>query len=259
MQTTTTTFNHPQIPISSLQAKSMESQSPSNTIQVSSSLPDCLLPTQPPLLRLLLHPVASGCFGALGPFFNKQMGLGHYSNDSVLWKWVLNTQANLAVLWGLDLVFLVMMLAVNTLSVKHKMLSFKQAGSFLSTTIIFSVSVIISLLLDLLIATTTEEEFDISKGFKKGLALILIISGVFLISSESHQKDVTRGDKPSECNKEKAAKEIGVNRSAWAPQLDENSVLPSSGHNTTVVQIAAAEAIFQSCLQGHELVLQSSL
>src|SRR3990167_3443225 len=39
------------------------------------------------LPKLLIHPAVSGLFGALGPFFNKQIGFGEYSQTTMLRSW----------------------------------------------------------------------------------------------------------------------------------------------------------------------------
>jgi hypothetical protein len=183
----------PKVADTSYQTPSKKMSLPSKISSPSFTFPEdpakndpAIMPTSN-IMKLFTHPIASGLYGALGPFFNKQIGFGHYSDTSMLWRWAINYQVSIIFMWLADLAFLAAMLTVNTMAVKYKMLSFKRAGSFISNTIIFTVSVMSSLVLDLVLAVTSDNPLDDEKLFKRVLALILISTGVGLISIETQK------------------------------------------------------------------------
>ena len=114
--------------------------------------------------------VISALFGALGPFFNKQATLDPRSRVYSLF-----TDNNIA--WAIHpFNLLCIMLTMNTVSVKHKMLSYKNDGAFLGTSLIFSLGYLFSALLDIALGQSY-------MNWEKYIGVLSIIVGLMLITA----------------------------------------------------------------------------
>jgi hypothetical protein len=137
------------------------------------------------ILSSFLNPIFSGIFGALGPVFNKQVVLSSQPTDDKLLAHVMNiTNYPVITQVALNAIFIGLMLTVNTLSVKYKMLSFKYSGSFVGTAVIFSVSCFLSMMFDLIVISMKGKSVP-ANLIKQLLALVMICLGVGIIASES--------------------------------------------------------------------------
>jgi len=124
-------------------------------------------------MKFYKHAVRSAFYGALGPLFNKMTTsdpnskVGIFLAQQGLPPWTL---------WVFNVVCIILMLSVNTRSVKFKMLSFKEEGAFLGTTLIFSLGYFYSSVFGWVLG---EDFVPISKY----IGFALIIGGVIMISS----------------------------------------------------------------------------
>ena len=153
--------------------------------------------------------IISAFFGALGPFFNKQATTD--PNRLIVIK--LN---EFNMFWGIyiyNVVCIGLMLTMNTISVKHKMLSYKNDGAFLGTTLIFSLGFLFSAIFDAVIGES-------SMPPHKLLGVIMVIVGVMFITFNSEESgrekktqsvidvlDISISKKKHELAAEKAAQE----------------------------------------------------
>ena len=115
--------------------------------------------------------IISALFGALGPFFNKQATFNKTGRVySIL------SDANIAwAIYPFNLLCIALMLTMNTISVKHKLMSYKNDGAFLGTSLIFSLGYLFSSILDIAIGESYMPLY-------KYLGVVLIIFGVMLIT-----------------------------------------------------------------------------
>lgn len=135
--------------------------------------------------NILLNPLNSAVFGALGPLFNKQVVVSAEPTEDKILSYVMKYSLYpIAAQITLNIVFILLMLTVNTMSVKYKMLSFKYSGSFVSTAVIFSVSSFLSLIFDLIISWVKGEGIPTNLP-KQLIALLMICVGVTMIAGQS--------------------------------------------------------------------------
>jgi hypothetical protein len=123
----------------------------------------------------------SAFFGSLGPFFNKQATL---DKDRAIY--VFFTERNVAwAIYPFDIFCIILMLWVNTISVKYKMLSYKHDGAFLGTSLIFILMYVFSAGFDFLyegaVLTPT-----------KTVGALMMIAGIVLISLQEESDKVTK-------------------------------------------------------------------
>ena len=115
----------------------------------------------------------SAFFGALGPFLNKQATL---EEDSTVYKYF-STQSIPWAIYPFDIVCFVLMLVVNTISVKYKMLSYKYDGAFIGTSLIFVLSYLFSAIFDYIYEGGVPT-------IKQSIGAFMMIFGIMLISSQ---------------------------------------------------------------------------
>ena len=111
-------------------------------------------------------------FGALGPFMNK---LATFDSSSRFAKLCADIGFE-KLHFVFDVGCILLMLFFNTLSVKYKLLSYKNDGAFLGTTLIFSLGYLFSVCLGFVIA---EEAMPL----KRYLGVLLMVTGVMLVSA----------------------------------------------------------------------------
>lgn len=137
------------------------------------------------IFNVLLNPLTSATFGALGPVFNKQVVVSSEPSEDTLLALALKYSVYpIATQITLNAVFIVLMLTVNTLSVKYKMLSFKYSGSFISTAVIFSVSSFLSLMFDMIVSSLRGDGIPANLP-RQLIALTMICLGVTMTASQS--------------------------------------------------------------------------
>lgn len=123
----------------------------------------------------------SAFFGALGPFFNKQATL-----DKSAKIYVFFIERDIAwMIYVFDVLCIFLMLWVNTVSVKYKMLSYKHDGAFLGTSLIFILGYLFSAALDYVYEGT------ILSINQTGGALMMIL-GIILISMQEETDHVNK-------------------------------------------------------------------
>lgn len=123
----------------------------------------------------------SAFFAALGPFFNKQATL---DEDRKVYQYFISKGVRWAI-YPFDVTCLILMLWVNTIAVKYKMLSYKHDGAFLGTSLIFILGYLFSALLD----------FIYDGGFltlKQTLGVVMMIAGIILISTQEETDQVRK-------------------------------------------------------------------
>ena len=125
--------------------------------------------------------IISALFGALGPFFNKQATTD--PNRLIVKKL---TEANLY--WAIyiyNAACIALMLTMNTVSVKYKMLCYKNDGSFFGTTVIFCLGYLFSSFFDYLIGESL-------MPYYRYLGVLMIMSGVLLIRCHPEPLGLTK-------------------------------------------------------------------
>lgn len=125
--------------------------------------------------------ILSAFFGALGPFFNKQATL---DQDRAVYRFFNDNQVSWAI-YPFDIFCIVLMLVVNTIAVKYKMLSYKYDGAFLGTTLIFVLGYAFSACFDYLY------EGEVPSLKQTGGALMMIF-GIILISSQEEKEKIKK-------------------------------------------------------------------
>jgi hypothetical protein len=125
--------------------------------------------------------IISAFFGALGPYFNKQ---AKFDNSGAIYHW-LNDQGYPWAVYIFDVLMIIMMLWSNTISVKYKMLSYKQDGAFIGTTMIFILGYIFSSGFDYLY----DQQI---LPLERILGALLIILGILMISWQEEQDKVKK-------------------------------------------------------------------
>lgn len=129
----------------------------------------------------LKNALLSAFFGALGPYFNKQIT---FSTSSPVWHF-LEEKGYPKLIWAWDIGCLILMLWANTVSVKYKMMSYKYDGAFLGTTLIFILGYLFSSGFDYLNNQTIMPWSRISGA-------LLIIVGVILISWQEEEANIQK-------------------------------------------------------------------
>ena len=130
--------------------------------------------------------IISAFFGALGPFFNKQATTD--PNRLIVIK--LN---EFNMFWGIyfyNVACVALMLTMNTISVKYKMLSYKNDGSFIGTTVIFTLGYMFSSLFDFLIGEPMMPKY-------RYLGVFMIICGVLLIRCHPNSQEKAGTGQPA--------------------------------------------------------------
>lgn len=126
--------------------------------------------------------ILSAMFGSLGPLLNKQATLDPKSNIYIFFK-----DRNIG--WGIyvfNTICILLMLFVNTLSVKYKMLSFKHDGAFIGTTMIFILTYVFLSILDY------ANDGEIMTRSKM-LGAFMIMLGVILVAMEEQADKIEKG------------------------------------------------------------------
>lgn len=155
------------------------------TQSASNAMCSSLVNSMKAVSSVLLNPLNSAVFGALGPVFNKQVVVSAEPTEDKILSYVMKYSLYpIAAQITLNIVFILLMLTVNTMSVKYQMLSFKYSGSFVSTAVIFSVSSFLSLIFDLIIASVKGEGIPTNLA-KQLIALVMICLGVTMIAGQS--------------------------------------------------------------------------
>ena len=186
--------------------------------------------------------IISAFFGALGPFFNKQATTD--PNRLIVKK--LNEFNLLWAIYIYNVVCIGLMLTMNTISVKHKMLSYKNDGAFLGTTLIFSLGYLFSAFFDLIIGES-------HMPLHKYLAVLMVIFGVMLItfnSEESGRKmktqsvidvlDISISKKKLELAAQKAAELAAQDeKNKFNLETENCQTAKSSSNNNPEVQVSA--------------------
>jgi uncharacterized membrane protein len=123
----------------------------------------------------------SAFFGALGPFFNKQA-----TTDKDRTVVIFFDERDIGwMIYPFNVVCIILMLWVNTVAVKYKMLSYKYDGAFLGTSLIFILGYIFSAAFDFLYDGTVLTP-------KKTLGAIMMILGIILISLQEEADKVIK-------------------------------------------------------------------
>lgn len=123
----------------------------------------------------------SAFFGALGPFFNKQA-----TTDKDRTVVIFFDERDIGwMIYPFNVVCIILMLWVNTVAVKYKMLSYKYDGAFLGTSLIFILGYIFSAAFDFLYDGTVLTP-------KKTLGAIMMILGIILISLQEEADKVMK-------------------------------------------------------------------
>lgn len=125
--------------------------------------------------------ILSAFFGALGPYFNKQ---AKFDNSGAVYHWFDDRGYGWAV-YVFDVVMIILMLWANTISVKYKMLSYKQDGAFIGTTMIFILGYIFSSGFDYLYDQKI-------LPLERILGALLIILGILMISWQEEEDKVKK-------------------------------------------------------------------
>lgn len=123
----------------------------------------------------------SAFFGALGPFFNKQA-----TTDKDRTVVIFFDERDIGwMIYPFNVVCIILMLWVNTVAVKYKMLSYKYDGAFLGTSLIFILGYIFSAAFDFLYDGTVLTP-------KKTLGAFMMILGIILISLQEEADKVIK-------------------------------------------------------------------
>src|SRR3990167_413996 len=125
--------------------------------------------------------LTSAFFGALGPYFNKQ---AKFDNSGAVYHWFDDRGYGWAV-YVFDVLMIILMLWANTISVKYKMLSYKQDGAFIGTTMIFILGYIFSSGFDYLYDQKI-------LPLERILGALLIILGILMISWQEEEDKVKK-------------------------------------------------------------------
>lgn len=125
--------------------------------------------------------IFSAFFGALGPFFNK---LATLDQDRAVYKFFSEQEVPWAI-YPFDVVCFALMLVVNTISVKYKMLSYKYDGAFIGTTLIFVLGYAFSAIFDYIY----EGE---PPTIKQTIGAFMMIFGIILISSQEEKDKIKK-------------------------------------------------------------------
>lgn len=125
--------------------------------------------------------ILSAFYGALGPFFNKQATL---DETRPIFKYLSEREIAWAI-YPFDIACFVIMLVVNTMSVKYKMLSYKYDGAFLGTSLIFVLGYGFSAIFDYIY----EGE---APSLRQTLGAFMMITGIILISSQEEEEKVIK-------------------------------------------------------------------
>lgn len=123
----------------------------------------------------------SAFFGALGPFFNKMATL---EKDSTIYVFFQEREVEWAI-YPYDILCIIMMLWVNTISVKYKMLSYRFDGAFLGTSIIFILGYMFSAGFDFVLEGTVLSPL-------KTLGALMMIVGIILLSFQEESDKMTK-------------------------------------------------------------------
>lgn len=126
--------------------------------------------------------ILSAMFGSLGLLLNKQETLDPKRNIYIFFK-----DCNIG--WGIyvfNTICILLMLFVNTLSVKYKMLSFKPDGAFIGTTMIFILTYVFLSILDY------ANDGEIMTRSKM-LDAFMIMLGVVLVAMEEQADKIEKG------------------------------------------------------------------
>lgn len=191
----------------------------------------------------MLNPLTSATLGALGPVFNKQVVVSSEPTEDTLLAHALKYSVYpIATQITLNAVFIVLMLTVNTLSVKYKMLSFKYSGSFVSTAVIFSVSSFLSLIFDLIVSSLRGDGIPTNLP-RQLIALTMICLGVTMTASQSsHAKP--QEQRVPESQIENPAVNLpteGAKLSGAGVQPSERSSISAQAEDQLQLQTAAAK------------------
>lgn len=125
--------------------------------------------------------ILSAFFGAVGPFLNKQATL---DESRSVYKFFQQREVAWAI-WPFNITCIVLMLVVNTIAVKYKMLSYKYDGAFLGTSLIFVLGYLFSAVFDYIY------EGDIMT-VKQTIGAFMMIFGIMLITKQEDEVKIKK-------------------------------------------------------------------
>lgn len=125
--------------------------------------------------------VISAFFGALGPFFNKQATL---DEDKAIYQFFIERDVRWAI-YPFDVICFILMLWVNTIAVKYKMLSYKYDGAFLGTSLIFILGYLFSALFDFIYSGSI-------LSIKQTIGAGMMVLGIILISYQEGKSKIEK-------------------------------------------------------------------
>lgn len=197
--------------------------------------------------------VLSSLFGALGPFFNKLATFDPTKLPSLI---IAQLGLPRFTIYIYTTLCWILMLMCNTLSVKYKILSYKFAGAFIGTTLIFTLMYVFSSLLGFAIG-------DHNVELRRYVGALMLICGINLISISEREASKERkvnsvaevvelsfakspekslpGSEVKKFNFE--TQEVGISPTAFSTKLETKPVHPEDIIITTVGSLTGNKLI----------------